>query len=181
MRDVVAYMLVSLDGVAESPDRFVLDFDDVMYANLAAVIGTQDAVLLGRRMYDQWVEDWTGSDLEPFASFINGVRKYVATSHPFEPEWQATTVVDGSFEDFVRDLKQQPGGEIGVHGSLTLASSLLAAGLVDRLRLVVAPVAVGDGRRLWDGLADRQRWELERVVGTPTGSLLVDYRLKPSA
>ncbi|MFD1826142.1 dihydrofolate reductase family protein [Mumia zhuanghuii] len=63
-----------------------------------------------------------------------------------------------------------------MHGSLALTRSLLAADLVDQLRLVVTPVAVGEGRRLWDGVRDAQQWELEQVVGAPTGSLLVDYR-----
>jgi len=177
MRNVVAYMLTSLDGVAESPDRFVFDFDDVMYENLRRVIGTQDAVLLGRGMYDEWSSYWPTSGHEPFAGFINTVPKYVATSRPFDPAWKNTTVVDGPFEDFVRALKEEPGGDIGLHGSLTLTSALLEAGLVDRLCVVVSPVAVGEGRRLWDGPRDPQRWDLERVVGTPTGSLLVDYRL----
>ncbi|MDD9350361.1 dihydrofolate reductase family protein [Mumia sp.] len=178
MRDVVAYMLLSLDGVAETPDQFVLDFDEVMYDNLRAVIASQDAVLLGRAMYEEWSTYWPDSDHEPFAGFINAVPKYVATARPFEPGWNATTVVDGSFEDVVRELKGRPGGDIGVHGSLTLTSSLLAADLVDRLRLVVAPVAVGEGRRLWDGARDPQWWELERVVGTPSGSMLADYRAR---
>ncbi|KAA1423896.1 dihydrofolate reductase [Mumia zhuanghuii] len=181
MRNVVAYLLVSLDGVAEAPDQFVLDFDEVMYANLGRVIETQDAVLLGRRSYDEWAPFWPTSSHEPFASFINAVDKYVVTSTPLEHDWASTTVVDGSVEDFVRDLKQQPGGDIGVHGSLALTSSLLAAQLVDRLRLVVAPVSVGEGRRFWDGPGDARRWELERVVGTPTGSLLADYRAEPSS
>lgn len=176
MRNVVAYMLLSLDGVAESPDKYVLEFDEVMYDNLRRVIGTQDAVLLGHRMYDEWSTYWPGSDHEPFASFINTVPKYVAASAPFTPDWAATTVVDGPFEDAVRDLKQEEGGDIGIHGSLGLTRSLLEADLVDTLRLVVTPVAVGEGRRLWDGVADPQRWQLEKAVASPSGSLLVDYR-----
>ncbi|QMW67373.1 dihydrofolate reductase family protein [Mumia sp. ZJ1417] len=176
MRHVVAYMLVSLDGVAEGPDQFVFDFDEVMDDNLRRVIDAQDTVLLGHRMYDEWSAYWPTSDHEPFATFINSVPKYVAASRPFTPDWADTTVVDGSFEDCVRDLKGTEGGDIGVHGSLALTRSLLAADLVDQLRLVVTPVAVGEGRRLWDGVRDVQRWELEQVVGAPTGSLLVDYR-----
>ncbi|WP_262852315.1 dihydrofolate reductase family protein [Mumia quercus] len=176
MRNVVAYMLLSLDGVAESPDRYVLEFDDVMYDNLRRVIGTQDAVLLGHRMYDEWSTYWPGSDHEPFASFINTVPKYVAASEPFAPDWAATTVVDGPFEDAVRVLKKEDGGDIGIHGSLALTRSLLDADLVDALRLVVTPVAVGEGRRLWDGFAEPQRWQLEKSVAAPSGSLLLDYR-----
>ena len=74
MRKVVAYELLSLDGVAEQPDEFVTEFDDVMRENLARVIAAQDTVLLGRRTYDDWAAFWPTSDIEPFASFINGVR-----------------------------------------------------------------------------------------------------------
>ena len=73
MRKVVAYELLSLDGVAEKPDGFFASWDDAMDSNLAAVIGTQDAVILGRRSYDEWAAFWPGSEIEPFATFINGV------------------------------------------------------------------------------------------------------------
>ena len=80
VRKVVAYELLSLDGVAEKPDGFFADWDDAMEANLGAVIAAQDSVILGRRSYEEWAEFWPGSDIEPFATFINGVAKYVATS-----------------------------------------------------------------------------------------------------
>ena len=175
MRKVVVYELLSLDGVAESPDGFFTDWDDVMDANGAALIATQDAVILGRRSYDEWVEFWPGSDIEPFATFINGVAKYVATSTPLDREWANTTVIDGDLVEFVRDLKDQPGGDIGVHASISVAQALLAAGVVDELRLVIAPVIVGSGRRLFDGLP-AIRLESIRSVTSPSGHLLVDYR-----
>ena len=87
-----------------------------------------------------------------------------------------TTVVDGELVDFVRDLKQQPGGDVGVHASISVAQALLAAGVVDELRLVIAPLTVGRGRRLLDGLPPIQL-ESIRCVMSPTGYLLVDYRV----
>lgn len=80
MRKVVLYELLSLDGVAESPNEFILHWDDAMDDNLARVIGSQDTVILGRRMYDEWSEYWPPSEIEPFATFINSVSKYVVTS-----------------------------------------------------------------------------------------------------
>ena len=139
MRKVVAYELLSLDGVAEQPDEFITEFDEVMRENLGRVIAAQDAVLLGRRTYDDWAAFWPTSDIEPFASFINGVQKFVATSTAPEPEWAKTAVVEGGLGDFVAGLKQQPGGDIGIHGSISVAQSLLEASLVDELRLVIAP------------------------------------------
>jgi dihydrofolate reductase len=82
VRKVVVYELLSLDGVAEDPDGFIADWDDAMDANLAAVIATQDAVILGRRSYTEWAQFWPSSQIQPFATFINGVTKYVATSTP---------------------------------------------------------------------------------------------------
>jgi dihydrofolate reductase len=82
MRKVVLYELLSLDGVAEAPDTFFMDWDEAMEANLAAVIASQDAVILGRRSYDEWSEYWPNSEIEPFAAFINDVAKYVASSTP---------------------------------------------------------------------------------------------------
>ena len=84
MRKVIAYELLSLDGVAEDPDQFFTDFDDVMGENLERVIASQDAVLLGHRTYEEWAAFWPSSDIEPFASFINGVEKFVATTTPLE-------------------------------------------------------------------------------------------------
>ena len=139
VRKVVAYELLSLDGVAEQPDEFITDFDDVMQENLDRVIAAQDAVLLGRRTYDDWAEFWPTSAIEPFASFINGVEKFVVTSTTPEDSWGNTTVVDGGLAEFVTKLKQQPGKDIGVHGSIALTQSLLEHGLVDELRLVIAP------------------------------------------
>ena len=175
MRKVVAFQFLSLDGVAERPDRFVTDWDDVMDASGATLIATQDAVILGRRSYDEWVEFWPGSEIEPFATFINGVQKYVATSAPLEREWANTTVIDGELVEFVRDLKDRPGGDIGVHASISVARGLLAAGVVDELRLAIAPVIAGSGRRLLDGLP-LIRLESIRSVTSPSGHLLVDYR-----
>ena len=175
MRKVVAFQFLSLDGVAERPDSFLTDWDDVMDASGATLIATQDAVILGRRSYDEWAEFWPGSEIEPFATFINGVQKYVATSAPLEREWANTTVIDGELVEFVRDLKDRPGGDIGVHASISVARELLAAGVVDELRLAIAPVIAGSGRRLLDGLP-LIRLESIRSVTSPSGHLLVDYR-----
>jgi dihydrofolate reductase len=175
MRKVVVYELLSLDGVAEEPDRF-FGWDDVMDDNLASVIATQDAVVLGRRSYDEWAGFWPGSDMEPFASFVNGAPKYVATSTPLEPPWDHSEVVEGDLVAFVRALKDRPGGDIGVHASISVAQALLAGGVVDELRLVVAPAVAGTGRRLLDGLPSLEL-EVLRSSTSPTGHLLLDYRV----
>jgi dihydrofolate reductase len=176
MRKVVAYELLSLDGVAEQPDKFVTDFDVVMRENLGRVIATQDAVLLGRRTYDDWAAFWPSSDIEPFASFINGVEKFVATSGTPGETWANATVVDGDVSEFISELKRRSGGDIGLHGSIALTQSLLEAGLVDELRLVVAPALHMHGRKLFDRGLPR-RLTLSRHVVSPSGYLLLDFQI----
>jgi dihydrofolate reductase len=174
MRKLVLYTLLSMDGVAEHPDRYVFDFDKAMSDNLGEVIGRQDAVLLGRRTYDDWAAYWPGGGEQPFADFINGVEKFVVTSTPPALSWDHTTVVTAPVEQAVRDLKAIPGRDIGLHGSIGLAQTLLAAELVDELRLVVAPTVAGGGRRLFED--DRLgRWRLLDVEGTPSGAILAGY------
>jgi dihydrofolate reductase len=176
VRKIVVYELLSLDGVAEDPDSFFADWDDAMDANLAAVIGTQDAVILGRHSYTEWAQFWPDSQIQPFSTFINGVTKHVVTSTPLDRDWANATAVDGSLVEFVRDLKQQRGGDVGVHASISVAQALLAADVVDELRLVIAPRIAGRGRRLLDGLPTIALESIRSDI-SPTGYLLVDYRV----
>jgi dihydrofolate reductase len=176
MRKVVVCELMSLDGVAEAPDGFFTEWDDALDAAGADWIATQDAVILGRRSYDEWVGFWPGSEIEPFATFINTVPKFVATSTPLEPEWANASAIDGGLVDFVRDLKNRPGGDIGVHASISVAQTLLTAGVVDELRLAIAPTIAGAGRRLLDGLLPIHLAPIGGVI-SPTSHLILDYRV----
>ena len=186
MRKVVLYTLMSLDGAVDHPGRDfapgqepgeVPEFDPVMVDNEEKVIGTQDAVLLGRHMYDEWSQFWPTADHEPFARFINHVKKYVVTSTPLSRPWHNTEAVDGPIEDLVRDLKGRPGGDIGVHGSIQLAQSMLEAGLVDELQLVVGPVLGCAGRRLFGDTLPARRLALLSATPTPSSSTLLAYRV----
>ena len=176
VRKVVAYELLSLDGVAGQPDEFITDFDDEMEENLDRVISSQDTVLLGHRTYDDWAEFWPTSEIEPFANFINGVEKFVVTSTMLGRIWSNTTVIDGELHKFVTELKRQSGDDIGVHGSIALVQSLLEFGLVDELRLVIAPALHLRGRKLFDkGLPTRLT--LTRQVASPAGYLMLDFHV----
>jgi dihydrofolate reductase len=176
VRKVVVYTLVSVDGVAQDPETFLFEFDETMEANLAEVIERQDVVLLGREMYDEWSRYWPQSEDQPFADFINNVTKYVATTRPLANEWTGAERIEGPVDDFVRELKAGEGGDIGVHGSIALTQYLLAQGLVDELRLLVAPHVVGSGRRLFQDDVT-YALELVRSTASPSGSLLVHYRV----
>jgi dihydrofolate reductase len=178
MRKVVLYELLSLDGVAEEPGTWMCDVDRAILDNLGRIIDKQSDILLGRKTYDYWSGYWPTSEVEPFARFINGTHKHVFSSTVPPTEWAKSTVVSSSAIPYVTGLKQQPGGDIGIHGSIDLARSLLRAGLVDELRLVIAPTVAGRGRRLFDDQGAIQKVTLLDVDRTPSGTLLAGYRIE---
>jgi dihydrofolate reductase len=187
VRKVVLYTLMSLDGAVDHPGRYfapdeepgeVPEFDAVMIANEEQIIGTQDTVLLGRHMYDEWSQFWPTAEHQPFAHFINNVKKYVVTSTPLSNEWHNAEAFAGPVEDLVRDLKARPGGDIGIHGSIQLAQSMLEAGLVDELQLVVGPVVGCTGRRLFGSTGTTRRLALLSATPTPSSSTLLAYRVR---
>lgn len=183
MRDVVVFHFLSLDGVAEEPSDWFFDDSPQLFDLIGRVLPSQDAVLLGRGTYEYWYEYWPTSDVEPFATFINTTPKYVATSSDLPGHWAHTTRIGGDVVDFVRDLKQQSGGDIGVHGSTELAGSLISAGLVDQLRFVMPPTLAGHGQRLFDAAATDglQPFELVDVEQTTKGTLFLHYRRAAAA
>jgi dihydrofolate reductase len=176
VRRVVLFQMWSLDGVAEEPSDWLFDVDQAVFDNIAQVIDGQDAVLLGRDTYDYWSGHWPNEGPEPFRSFINDTTKYVFTSKPLTAQWSNSVVIDSPAEAYVRELKDQEGGDIGIHGSIALAKSLLEAGLIDDFRLLIAPTLAGSGRRLFDGQQELRRLELADSQGTESGALLLHYR-----
>lgn len=156
---------VSLDGVSQGPgspeedtsDGFtqggwlVPHMDDAFIRQTAEWLGHADALLLGRRTYDSFARDWPQIDAtdDPFTGLMNSLPKYVASHTLTTGTWNPTTILSGDIAAQVAQLKEQPGRELQIHGSARLAQSMLAAGLIDELRLVVAPVIVGTGHRLF--------------------------------
>jgi dihydrofolate reductase len=175
-RKVVLYELLSLDGVAEEPGDWMTESGPELFANLGRTIETQDDIVLGRGTYDYWVGYWPTSDVEPFASFINGTRKHVFTSSEPAARWDKATFVTTPAADYVERMKQGAGGDIGIHGSISLAQCLLRARLVDELRLVIPPTLAGSGRRLFADDDVRDDLELVDVQRSDTGTLFLGYR-----
>jgi dihydrofolate reductase len=171
---------MSLDGVADEPGNWMFDVDADVFDNLGEVISSQSDVLLGRGTYDYWAGYWPSSDVEPFAGFINSTTKHVFTSSPLPLAWSGAVAVavDERAEDHVARLRAQPGGDIGVHGSITLARSLLAAGLVDELRLVVVPTVAHSGRRLFQEGPEPRRLDLLSLRPSTTGAVFAHYAVR---
>lgn len=174
MGKIVVTEFVSLDGVMEDPggaedfkhggwtfeinrgdegDKFKLD--EAMEA---------DALLLGRVTFEGFAEAWPSRDGE-FADKFNGMPKYVVSSTLADPNWNNSTVLDGDLAEAISKLKQDHGGDVVVHGSARLAQALLDQDLVDELRLMVFPVVLGSGKRLFGETADKKPLKL---VGSKT-------------
>ena len=175
-RRVVLYQLLSLDGVAEEPGDWFVDDGPEVFEHLGRTISTQDDVLLGRGTYDYWVGYWPTSEVEPFATFINSVRKHVVTSSAPAQRWSNSILVRAPVAQYVADLKRDLGGDIGVHGSIQLARFMLRARLVDELRLVVAPTIAGHGLRLFSDDDVLDRLELVDVDRSARGTLFLRYQ-----
>ena len=190
MSRIVSFTLCSLDWAVDNPGRYFPNpsadgpsppgYDQDMEALERRLISAQMAVLLGRRMYDEWSQYWPTSSEQPFADFINNTPKYVLSSSDLGPSaWSSSCKrLTGPLETVVQTLKEDlhGTGDIGVHGSITLVQSLLAAGLIDEVQLAVAPVLDPLGRRLFDDVRERLRWELVDCVATENGAVWLTYR-----
>jgi dihydrofolate reductase len=185
MARIVVSEFVSLDGVMEDPggseqtknggwtfafnrgpegDRFKLD------EALAA-----EALLLGRVTYEGFAAAWPSMEGE-FADKFNSMPKYVVSSTLEAPSWNNSTVIGRSIVDAVATLKRSLAGDLLVHGSAMLVSELLAHDLIDEMRLMVFPIVLGGGKRLFGDLDDAKRFELESTITVGDGVLLLTYR-----
>jgi dihydrofolate reductase len=175
MGKIEANFFMSLDGVVDRPEQWQFPyFDDEMGAVIDQGAARYAAFLMGRTLYDEWSEYWPNEGAEPppgepedaansFATFINNIPKYVVSNSLDRATWNNTTVVSGDVAGQLRQIKEQS-GDIGMSGSATLVRWLLGNGLLDKLHLLVHPIAVGHGQRLFED--------------TPTYPLeLVDYRV----
>src|SRR5579859_3192642 len=172
MRKLVGYLLMTLDGVVEDPSDWLEHFDEDAHENMVEVINAQDAVLLGRVMYQEWAAYWpTNTDVPSFANFINNVPKYVVSKTLSQVEWQPATLIKTDVFQEIAQLKERPGKNMGAHGSITLIRSLLKHGLLDELMLVVFPVLAGGGRRLLQEGDSLARLNLVSSRSTRTGAL----------
>jgi dihydrofolate reductase len=175
MARIVITEFVSLDGVMEDPGgaesfkhggwSFQYDYGEGNQFKMEEV-GNSDALLLGRVTYEGFARAWPSREGE-FADKFNGMPKYVVSKTLDRADWNNTTVLRGDVVDEVSKLRQAPGGDIYVHGSRSLAQALIEHDLVDELHLMVFPVVLGTGKRLFGDTSDKKRLRLtdSKVVG----------------
>ena len=138
-----------------------------------------DAMLMGRVNYEEWAAYWPAQSPKnnEFAPHMNGVRKYVVSTTLVEPlAWANSTLIRDNVADEITRLKQQPGKDISISGSGTLVRSLLQDGLLDELKLMVHPIVLGSGKRLFEDGQDRKALELVDSKTFGTGVVYLTYR-----
>ena len=157
MRKITAGLFIALDGVVEAPDQWHFPyFNEEMGAAVGASLGGADTMLFGRVTYDSFAGAWpereaAGGADAPFAKALGDARKLVASNQQLEFTWRNSEQVQGDLIEAVSALKNEPGdSNIGMSGSISVVRQLLAAGLLDELHLLVHPIAVRKGMRLFD-------------------------------
>lgn len=176
MRKIVAGLFITLDGVFESPDQWQGPyFNDEMGAAVGALM-TAETMLLGRKTYEEFAAFWPNqSNDDPIAAHMNGIPKLVASTTLDAVTWRNSTLIRGDVAEELRKLKAQPGGDIGVTGSGTLVRSLLRDGVLDELHLLVHPIIVGSGKRLFPEGTDRAPLRLVASQPFTTGVVHLTY------
>ena len=176
---------VTLDGVYQGPGGPTEDtsgnfrhggwlvpfFDDALGRYMNGIFGAVDAFVLGRKTYEIFAASWpkaTDPD-DPVASRLNTLPKYVASRSLARADWHNSTVLGGDVVAEVAKLKEQPGRELQIHGSGELAQTLFDAGLIDTIRLIVFPVVLGSGKRLFAEGRAPSSFRLAGVTSTPSG------------
>ncbi|WP_151476046.1 dihydrofolate reductase family protein [Streptomyces albicerus] len=182
---------VTLDGVSQGPgspdedtsDGFTLGgwlvphMDGTFVQRASDWLDLADGLLFGRRTYEAFARDWPKitDPADPFTERMNTLPKYVVSNTLTEGTWHPTTVLKGDPVQTVAELKTRPGRELQIHGSARLGDALLSAGLIDTLRLAVAPTVLRTGRRLLTGPGAPSGLRLVHHEATPNGLLLLEY------
>ena len=149
MRNLVVTEFLSLDGVMEAPGWTFPYWNDETAAFKGEETAASDALLLGRVTYEGFAAAWPNSKDEG-APYFNSVGKYVVSKTLDKADWNNSVIIKDNIMEEIAKLKQQDGKDITVHGSATLAQSLMQQGLVDRIRLLIYPVVIGKGKRLFN-------------------------------
>jgi dihydrofolate reductase len=190
MAKIVAFINLTLDGVMQGPasaeedrrDGFTQGGWGAGYNAMSAageVMANTGALLLGRRTYEQFYSVWPKRTESPYSAFLDNIPKYVASRTLREPlPWNNSILLAGEAADGVARLRQEPGKDVIIMGSSVLIQSLLRRGLVDEFALLIHPVVLGSGRRLFPDGGAPAVFELVRSKTTDTGVVAAVYRPK---
>jgi dihydrofolate reductase len=188
MRKVTAGLFVSLDGVVEDPQDWHFPyFNDEMGAAVDAQLGAADTLLLGRKTYDSFAGAWpdreaAGGEDAGFAKKLGDARKIVVSQRDLQFIWRNSEQLKGDLVDFVTALRNEPGAsDIAMSGSVSVVRQLLAAGVLDELHLLVHPIAVRKGMRLFDDGEAPIPLRLVSSQAFTTGVVYLVYAPDPSA
>jgi dihydrofolate reductase len=188
MSNIVACINVTLDGVMQAPGRTDEDVRDgfthggwaAPYAAMAQageVFGNTGALLLGRRTYEDFYNVWPKRTDSPFTPWLNSIPKYVASRTLAEPlPWVNSTLLRGDAATSVSALKQKPGKDLLIMGSGELVRALMRAALIDVYILLIHPLVLGSGRRLFAGDGEFAKLALANSTTTPSGVIIATYR-----
>jgi dihydrofolate reductase len=175
---IKVHEFITLDGVYENPSwTFEFGFDPTMGEALAAITGSCQAILLGRRTFEMFAPAWSTRTAEedPGAPFFNETPKYVVSGSPKTADWNNSSIVGPYRADTILDLKGKVDGDIYVSGSGTLVRAMLADGLVDELHLFVYPVARGTGQRLFTDSGHTRKFSLAGSAAYSNGVVHLNY------
>ena len=180
MRKIVVAEFISLDGVVESPDAWHFPYvDQEMMGIIGGSAARSDTLLLGRVTYESFAGAFANMpEDDPVGAMMNRPTKVVVSKTLKKLSWRNSVLLKGDVETAVKELKEQPGGDILTTGSTTLVRTLLRAGLVDQLDLLVHPIVVGHGERLFE--ADGPRVPLTLVECTPLGTGVTHQVYRPA-
>ena len=180
MGEIAVHEFITLDGVIENP-AWTMDypFDPRMGEAIGGIMGSSEALLLGRRTYEMFAPAWSTrtAEQDPGATFMNESPKYVVSSTLQDPDWSNSSVLGPYDPAAIRALKERVGGDIYVSGSGRLVRAMLADGLVDALHLFVFPLTLGAGQRLFDG-GDTFKFTLAGTEAYDSGVLSLTYRAR---
>ena len=172
MRKLKLAMYVSLDGVVEGPSWTAPYWNDELSDLQAEYLYSSDALVLGRVTYETFAASFAGQK-GGIADAMNNMPKVVVSKTLAKAEWQNSVLIKGT--DELSKLKQQQGRNIGVSGSPTLVRAMIREGLLDQLQLMIFPIVLGSGKRLFAEDGNRVQLELADSRATKTGVLLVRY------
>lgn len=189
MRKIIAATFVSLDGVMQAPGgpqedpvggfkfggRTFHYWDDVMGAAMGETFSKPFALLLGRKTYDIFAAHWPYQKNDPIADSFNAVTKYVATHRPDTLSWQNSQPLGSDVVATLRRMKQEDGPDLLIQGSSELIQTLLANDLIDEISLLIFPLVLGKGKKLFGSGAMPAAFKLTRSQASTTGVLMASY------